>query len=105
MSILLTILLVTVGQCEINDTACWRRLYDQESDKTALLQTGYEAAKKLAETEGQRAELWKKTALENAPKRPSVVENPVLWAVVGLAIGAATAIAVTYAVNQPRGAQ
>lgn len=91
-----------VVKCARDDAACWARLYDAESDRTALLESGYAAAKRLAAEDKERAESWKAAFLEVKPKPPSVFESPVFWLVVGFAVGAGATVAITYAVNQPR---
>jgi hypothetical protein len=88
IALVLSLALSAEVMCAKDDAVCWARAYDAELDHSALLKSGYAAAKRLATENDKLAEMWKKSFEEVKPRQPTVLESPVFWLAVGVIIGA-----------------
>ena len=94
-------------RCPVDDINCWRdaALTQQERAERAegrvvLLEEAVAIGNRLLREADSRGDRWQKLAEHVAPKEPALWERPTFWLALGFGLGAATTVAITYAVSR-----
>ncbi len=94
-------------QCRVDDSTCWmsaalsqQERAERSEGRAQLLEEAVSIGRRLLADANARGDRWQNVAEKVAPKTPAVWERPEFWLVTGFVAGAATAVAITFAVNR-----
>lgn len=104
----MTALLLTLvmSACALDDTACWRGMALEQSERAeraeqraSLEKSAKEIVQTMVRDEAKRADRWAETARAIAPKQPMFFETPSFWLAIGFVAGGALVVGTAYAVK------